>query len=380
MSTLLLFLFAVLAPAHAEAPEFLLGDLDVRLDLSHDWHMTRWSDYDFEARIEGDPVLLYAWSTTVRGPVDPPEAWAPVYERKIEDLQGTDPKIGEAQVHEAGGRAFAFVDASFTLAKAGRIVLRGATTEIDGRNFHFAVVAPARLASVASRNREAIAQRLEFTAEVPDPGYGATVEANGETTVLPADWRPLRPDEVSAVASRLTKLGLEDLEDCWSAVRPHPGSEADVMVSCSRGPLHLGVVDELSAGDADQLLRGKLFGQEAGDGTPVPTADRTALLYTPRDGIAFGAIPDGMRVRVVWALGEGDLGDAVTKALAGTTLDVPHAVGVGDQISYYVYHRPLSPVVLCPVGCLCGGVAVLLGGIALVVILRSRRRGDEDDE
>jgi hypothetical protein len=380
--SLLFLLGAWLSLATADAPEFLLGDLGVRLDLSKArWHMTRWSDFDFEAKGESDPILLYAWATSVRAPIAPTDAWAPVYESKIADLRGTDPQISATSEKEVDGRAFAYVDARFDLENAGRIALRGATTEIDGRNFHLAVVAPARLASQAARDRDEIVRRLVFSAALPEAAYGGTVEADGMSTRLPDGWRALADPELSAVSPRLVKLGLEDLEGCWAAVHPIPGSAPDVMVSCPRGPIHLGVVDEHSFEAHDATLREKLFGLEASPAERVEAGDRTGFLYTPRDGLAFGAVPDGDHVRVIWALGEGPLGDPVRAALQGTTVDEPHTVSVGDQVGYYVRHRPLSPAVLCPVGCCCGSLALLVGLVGVGVALRSRRRaGDEDDE
>ena len=67
--SILLLTSLIAAPAHAEdAPEFLLGDLGVRIDLPRSWRMTRWSDWDFNAELKRgrDTVLLFAWATPVQ--------------------------------------------------------------------------------------------------------------------------------------------------------------------------------------------------------------------------------------------------------------------------------------------------------------------------
>ena len=380
-TTLLLALtLSSLSPAAAEAPEYLLGDLGVRLDLSKSrWHMTRWSDFDFEAKGTSDPILLYAWATPVRSPVDDPSAWGPTFLAKIEGMKGTDPKIVGTSAQEVGGHAYAYVDASFKLKGAGNIALRGATTEIDGQNFHFAVVAPSRMGGRANRDRAEIARRLDFATAVPEAPTGGEVSADGLTTTLPEGWRPLATGELSAVTSRLVKLGLEDLEGCWTAIHPIPTEAPDVMVTCSR-PLALGVVDEHSFAARETILREKLFGMKEAGGVPVEAADRMGFLFTPRDGLAFGVLPDNDHVRVTWALGEGDLGGPVRSALTNARFDEPHEVEALEQISYYLGDRTFSPMVLCPLGCICGGVVLLAGGIGLGVMLRTRRRGDPEDE
>lgn len=378
-----LFALSVAAPARADAPEFLLGNLGVRVDLAPSrWHMTRWSDDDLEAKVESDPILLYVWHTPVRVPIEPADAWVSTYADKIEKLQGTDPKLANASVQKAGESQAAYVDMTFRLPKAGVIVLKGATIELEGRNLHIALVAPESHERAAARDRAVITAALDFKAlpnPIPDPGFGGEVSADGVTVKLPDGWRPLQGDELSIVSPQLAKLGLEDLTGCWTAIAPYAGRTADVMASCSR-PIHVGVVDAYSFAAAEQEVRTKLFGEKAPPGTQVDTPDRTGFLFAPRDGLAMGALPDGERVRVVWALGNGSLADPVRSVLQASVFPGPHAVTIGDQVSYYLHHRPFSPVVLCPIGCVCGFVAVIVAFVALIVLVRSRRRSHDDDE
>jgi hypothetical protein len=366
------------SPAHAEDPEFLLSDLQVRLDLPRArWRMTKWSTSDFEGQLQDDPVFLYAWSTAIRAPHAPPEPWGPLFVEKAESLGGSDASVASTSVHQAKDHAFTFVDVKLSF-QGTPIVLRGATTEIDGRNFHFAVVGNAKLAGKAERERESIADRLEFTAPVPELGLGGTVSMKGVTTMLPADWRPLQAGEFDALVPKLGKLGVEDFTECWLAVRKTPDTEPEVMASCKK-PMHLGVVDEHSFSDLEGTVRESLFGANVPPGTLVQMPDRTGFLFVPRDGLAMSVAPAGDEVAVVWALGHSPMGDSVKGALEGTTFEAPHTVATGDQVSYWISSRTTSPAVLCPLLCCVGGVGlvvVLAGGM---IFLRSRRSSEDDE-
>lgn len=365
----------------ADAPEFLLGDLGVRIDLPKSrWTMTRWSDWDFAAKAEKDPVLqVIVWATPIQAPVATPAEWSAVYVHKAEEMGGAKTEVTATSAEDVGDRKFAFVDMNFSASPAGAVAMRGATTEIAGRNFHLAVISGRKFARAAERERAEIVRRLEFTTPLADPGYGGTVETERVTTQLPPDWRPLQEGEIDVVTPQLVKLGLEDLTGCWTAIRPRPGQSAGVMVTCSR-PLHLGVVDADSFGEHEVTVREKLFGPSLPPGTPVEMPDRTGFLFAPRDGLAMGAAPDGEQVSVTWALGDGPLGDSVGGALRGTTFRNPHTATAGDQLWYWVRHRTFSPPVLCPSLCCLGSVGALGILVVSVGMLRSRRRSDEDDE
>jgi hypothetical protein len=368
----------VLSSAHAEDPEFLLSDLQVRLDLPQArWRMTKWSTSDFEGQQKDDPVFLYAWSTPIRAPSSPPEGWGPLFVEKAVALGGSDASVTSTSTHQAGDHAFSFVDVKLSF-QGTPIVLRGASTELDGKNFHFAVVGNAKLAKQAERERENIAAKLEFTAPVPDAGMGGTVSMKGVTTKLPPDWRPLQAGEFEALVPKLGKLGVEDFTSCWLAVRKAADKEPEVMASC-RKPMHLGVVDTYSFGGLEGTVRESLFGPSVPPGSPVEMPDRMGFLYVPRDGLAMGVAPDGEDVAVVWALGHSALGDSVKGALQGTTFETPHAVATGDQVSYWLGSRTTSPAVLCPLLCCVGGVGLVVVMAGGMIFLRGRRSSEEDD-
>jgi hypothetical protein len=372
---------AWVAPAFAEDPEFLLSDLNVRLDLDKSrWRMTRWSTFDFEAKVDNDPVLLSAWSTPVQTPVKPAEGWSALYEQRvIAAMKGDDPKTTRTAVEGVkDGAKWAFVDVTFQLPTVGAIALRGATAEIEGQNFHFAVVAPQKMANVADRERDKIVRKLEFTKPVPTLEYGGRVENEHLATKLPSGWRSLHEGELEGVGERILKFGVDDVTGCWVAIRPRPSAEPDVMVTCPRSE-HLGVVDEYSFADLDEGVRKKFFGGEIPAGRTLALVDRTGFLYAPRDGLAFAVIPDSDKVSVTWALGEGPLDDQVQAALAPATFSAPHLVTTNDQVNYYLKYQWSSPLVICPATCLLGGV-LLVGGLVVGAARRGRRGTAEDEE
>src|SRR5690606_14578172 len=94
--------------AATEAPEYLLGDLGVRVDLPRGWKMLRWSDWDFKAETQDGGVMLFAWGTPYQVPVEGEAAdWAPVYEAKVKELGGDAPKLVASRIRKEGGRAVA---------------------------------------------------------------------------------------------------------------------------------------------------------------------------------------------------------------------------------------------------------------------------------
>lgn len=368
------------AASAADVPEFLLADVGVRVDLPPSWKMTRWSDWDFQGQSADGSVLVFAWATPFQVPVTEAGPWAPVYEAKIGELSGQDAKPGAASLTDVGSRTMAYVDVGFAFGDGKRGTMYGATVEVDGKNFHFAAVSPDRFAAAGKRARQDLVARLAFVRPPPVSTFGAEVAAKGVTTRLPDDWRPTLDAEWTQLVPSLAKLGFEgDMTDCWIAVRPRPAATPDAMVTCPR-PLSLGVVDEHSAAAADEVVRKALFGPIPA-GLPVALADRTGLLYAPKEGIAFGVVPCAEGVSVTWSLGAGDLGPAVRAAMERSTYAGPHPVTTGETIAYWLTARTFSPQVLCPaLGCLgaAGALAVAAGAVAFGL---SRRAGPpEADE
>lgn len=372
-------------PPKAGAPEFLLGDLGVRVDLPKGgWRMTRWSDWDFAGESRDGSVLLFVWATPLQAPVgDDANAWAPIYTAKIEEMKGTEPKVTAAKVGDVNGRKVAWVDLGFEFGDSGqRGRAAGATIEIEGQDLHLMTVGPERVGRAVERGRGDLVERLEFPGGPLASTYGAEVSARGVKAKLPPDWRPPLDSEWSAVvaahAGTLEKLGVTDVTGCWTAIRTRPVDDPDLMVGCDR-PVFLGVVDEYSWAHGEATARERLFGASMPAGERVDLADRIGFLYTPREGLAMGVVPAEHGVAVTWAMGQGELGPSVGATMQGSTFSGPHPVETGEVVSYWLTQRTFSPQVLVPAACGLGGAVGLVAGVGMLA-MRGRRRTDEDDE
>ncbi len=389
MRTLSMMVFAVialLAPVRVasaeESPEFLLGDLGVRVDLpKRTWKMTRWSDWDFKGESSDGGTLLFAWGTPVQTPVGSANAWGPVFVAKVEELRGQDPEVSGGEVVRALGTDVAYTDVTFAFGDGAKGYVYGATVPIVGQSFHMAIVVPAKRAKAGAAARDMLIRRLEVVTEAAELDYGATVEAAGISTALPEGWRePLEP-ELKAINPRIGKLGIDDLEPCWVAIRPIPATEPDVMVTC-QGGLLLGVVDEHSFEAADTVVREKMFGRaEVAAGDAVTVGDRVGFAYAPVVGLAVGVVPYDQGVARTWVVGGEGVTEALTGAMQGSSYSGVHPASIGDQVSYWLVHRPFSPVVLCPLlGVFGVGGVVLLAGGGLMMRGRRNRYADFDDD
>lgn len=379
MSPMLLSLWSAASVASAEeAPEFLLGNLGVRVDLPRGWKMTRWSDDDFSGQNGDGSVLVFAWSTPIQVPIAEAPPWQKAFTAKVEEMSGKSPKPGPASVEEIAGRKVALVDVGFQFGDGRPGTMYGAVIEIPGRDFMLATISPDRFASAGKRARRDLVERLDHEDAPPPSTFGATVKLGGVETHLPDDFRPALDSEWSAVSPTLAKFGREDWTDCWIAVRPLPLKTPDVLASCP-SPLRLGVVDAYSFDTAEETVRAKLFGKALDPGAMVELPDRVGFLYTPRDGLAMGAVPTAAGVAATWALGDAGMGDAVRATLTQTTFDGPHPVEGGEVVSYWLTERTFSPQVLCPSLC-CVGAGVMVVAAGGLVAMRGRRRRDDDEE
>lgn len=392
-TTLLLFSLIAAPAAFAaatEAPEYLLGDLGVRVDLPRGWKMLRWSDWDFKAETQDGGVMLFAWGTPYQVPVEGEAAdWAPVYEAKVKELGGDAPKLVASRIRKEGGRAVAALDLGFTFGGGGAEgVLYGGTITVAGQNFHLATVTAKVNAARAEKARDEILERLDVREEgepLKTVAHGV-LSASGIETKLPDGWREPTPPELGEVTKRVAVLGLSDLSKCWIAMRPRPVLEPDVMVTCPAG-LQLGIVDDYSFGGVEPVVREAVFGKApVPPGEKLELSDRLGFLFDPRldaQGLAVAVVPYDQGIARTWALGRpGDdtLVDSVRAAALASTWSGPHPVTPADQASYYLTYRPTHPVVLGS-----GLVGVLLvGGVlggAGFALTRSRKRPlDLDDE
>ena len=370
-----------------EAPEFLLSDIDVRVDLNKKWKMTRWSDFDLKAETAG-PVFLFTWATDVQSDVSTFDAkvWKPMHLDKLEEMGGgIDPKVTNAEVVTIKGRNTALVDISFKLQSGGEAVLLGSTTAVEGRMVHVAFVAGKRFAKSADKHRLAILEDLDVKAAEADVAWGVSVEADGFSNTLAEGWRAPLEAEESIVTIAAGKMGVENTGNCWLALRPHGPATADSMIAC-QGGLMLGVIDEYSFEGVEPTIRERMFGKaEVGPAKQLELEDRLAFIYDITDkGLAVGVVPYEKGVARIWTIGEaGDetLLSALEEVLKSGDYGGAHPASAGDQLSYYTTYRPFSPVVLCPLFgiLLLGGSVVVVGGIMMARGKKNKYDLDDDD-
>ena len=377
---------ALAADEVEEAPEFLLGDYGVRVDLSSKWNMTRWSDWDLKAETR-DPLLMQAWGTPYQsdvGEVDP-KAWESVFTDRIDEEMGgaKEAKLTSAKVETVGGREVVLSDFDLVLNSGTKAVLRGATLAIEGQMFHLAVVSVSRFKSKADRARTELLDDLDVRSDAEALEFGVAMEGDGFQHTLPDGWRkPLKQEESGATA-RVSKLGLESLDDCWLGLSVDGPGEASALVAC-QGGLQLGVVDTYSFEGVEPTVRKRVMGSDSiAPARMVELSDRVGFLYDLTDkGLAVGVVPFENGVVRIWGVGENGedgLAEAVQATMIGGTYEGQHPASVGDRVNYYISYRPMSPVVLLPAGL---GV-LLLGGLGVGgFMLASRRKSpyDLDDE
>jgi len=377
-------LLAGVRPAHADAPEFLLSELGVRLDLpGSTWRMTRWSDWDFKGEAMDGALLLFAWATPIQTPVTKAEGWSAVHLAKIEELQGTDPQVTSTQLVEIRRRKIALVDAAFGLGKSGaRGVAHGASLEVAGHDLHILTIAPERLARAAENERRGILERLDVRTAPTEVTFGGPITGAHLQTVLPPDFREPLPAENEALSDVVSQLPLTDLQGCFTAIRPVAGESPDILVACPEREIELGVVDEYTFAAVDAAVRGRTFGAtaEIAPAEPIQLHDRMGLLFAPRDGLALGVVGHDQGVTRFWALGQpdGDLAGTVRATMRNATFSGPHPVKFGQQATYWLRYRNTSPVVLMP-GITCVFLAVVLAWGITTLALRPRRRRAHDE-
>ena len=373
MITLLLTLTALPALAD-DAPEFLLGDVGVRVDLPRTWQMTRWSDWDFKASRKDDTVLMFAWATpgVVTPKQDELSLWTGPWEAKARELDAYELEQKAVELVDKGGVPAITFDYDFVFKDKKEGVMFGATVPVEGQYFHFVTVTRDAFRTRAEESRDELLERLEVKSKPAELDWGPTLEAMGITTPLPEDWRAPTEAETAQLTKTAEELGLDGLAGCAVGARPRGLTEPEGLVVC-QGGLWLGVVDEYSFSGKDAELRELLFG-----GVAVPPAerldlpDRTGLLFHPDIGsraLYMAVVPYDRGLARYWAWGEQDrdaeVKASLTTAVQNSAFSGPHPTGPSDWVSYFISYRPTHPVVLGTVLALLaflGGLGFLLFG------------------
>lgn len=376
----------VASSAHAETPEdeyYLLGDYGVRVDLPDDWRSSAWSDAALEAEKEDRSLKLFAWGQV--GQITPVEAdldvWAKAFEAQVGTLGGNNPKVVSQKVVTLQGRPTARFELDFDFGKNLEGAMSGATFAVEGRVFHVAIITAAKRGSLASQAVEMVLERAEVRKPAVEVQPGQVVEASGVSVALPDGWRAPIGAELGMVASQARKLGVENLEPCWTALRHHAGADPDVLFTCPGGTL-LGVVDAYSFDGVAAALKPQLLGELPTDPPrQVVGADgRVGIVYAASgegSTLRVGVMPYGQGVAITRVFGashqEADFDAAVDHVLSAAAYTGEHPTGTADTVSYYLTYRPTSPLVLGPAALL---LALLGGGVFLATRGRKNKYAD----
>ena len=133
---------------------------------------------------------------------------------------------------------------------------------------------------------------------------------------------------------------------------------------------------DLAGGDLSAAMLGKhangVYATEVKPAKQVDLPDRVGFVYDLSEGgLSAAVVPYDQGVARTWVVG--DVDDASIPAAAeavvqGSTFSGPHPAGVGEQITYYLTYRTLSPIVLIPGLCLLAFLGiVVVGGGAMVL-------------
>ena len=358
--TALLFLLLVFVPvgfAQEEegAPEFLLADFDLRIDLPPTWKMTRWSDWDFKGEIKRDAsIKLFAWATPVQMAVveGDLEAWSKIHlDKVVTDFAGQDSKVVKSAVVGDAAR----YEIEFAFENGKQATMAAASFPIYGRMFHMVTVAAKTRSAEAVKTLDDLVARLEVNKKADEFEQEIKLENKGAETTLPEGWRPALNPEKEVAYKQASDLGVK-LKDCWMAIRPRPAVAPDVMVTC-QGGMWLGIVDTHSFKARDKKLRPFLFGDvEMEPAEMVELEDRVAFLYHPplhESTLYLGVVPYDQGLSRIWVMGTNSddaiLRGAIESAMNTTTYTGPHPASLGNYATYWLGDRILSPCVLIPV-------------------------------
>ena len=343
--------------AFAEEDEkYLLGDLGVRLDVSDDWRMTRWSDWDFKAQIDKGPILLWVWATDGQVPPgDDANAWLKAYTDRIESEGGHAWTLTGGTPSSVGGTEALLLEMRF---RAGRdeteLHLYGSTFAVEGQNVHLATIATSKHRARAEAARKKLLEDLEVRKAPVSFARQRDADTMGVSLTLPDGFRPaFEGAEEKAMMAQVSSLPVNDFSECIVAMRPLPMAVPDVFVMC-QGGIWLGVVDEHTVSSVGSVLAEKFFGTSLQVDPPTPLAlgDRLGLVYKPEletFSLAVGVAPYDQGVARYWVMSDQpgqDLTPVIREALTSSEYSGPHPEPVGAQLSYWLLARTTSPPTL----------------------------------
>lgn len=373
-------LVLLLLASFATAEPYALPGAGVTVDLPGGWQMTRYSDWDFNARTETG-LALELRTTPWQLPLDPEtgRAWATDYAHWLADAGATEVVADTPVRGTIGDREVLRTTLRFQFGGGSRGVAHVAAFPVDGKVAHVMVMAAAPNGLRASHGLETAVARVHVDQPPSDlASLGGTRSTDlGFKVALGSGWRVPLASEADEVKSLAGATGAGKAAACFTAVHPAPADGTSLLLLCKEA-WTLGVLDEASATDKGEQLRALLFGKAAAAvpaAEALEVADRTALLFRPPLAdydLRLAVLPYAGGAVHAWAVGPkggGALEPAVRSTLDGLTWDEGDGMpryAMGERVFHTIAYRPFHPLVLA-------SAAAVVAVMALVVRLMFRR-------
>lgn len=356
---------------------YALPDAGVTL-AAPNWHMSRWSDWDWKGRTPDNGSVASVWYTAFQFPVDEStrDAILANWTQKLTDEErGEGVAFSAPTIADEGGKYVIRAQAAF-MAGDTKAVFYGAAFATEGKLVHIGTYAAA---PNASRAKSAIDLLVAKAAISKQPGdvssLGGTLATDSTTLTLPPGWRRPLAAEQADVTAMYGRTLARDTDKCAAAIYPAAPGVADLALLCEGGP-DLGIVDEYSFATAGHTLASGLFGKAAdklAPAEPVLTAHGPAALLRANDGLYVAAIPMNEGSAVAWFVGRADadaeLAAAAKAMVASCTLKADRAPShaFGAMVAHTLTYNPTHPAVLAA-GAL---FMAILGGFGWLVLKKA---------
>jgi hypothetical protein len=309
-------------------------------------------------------VMVFAWAAGVQSPMSgtAAEDWSGEFLKKATTIGGSNPKQVAASFVDVDGATTASISIAFEF-DGSPMFLHGSAHEVAGSTFYISTIANKRNSRRASRLRDTLRDTLDLRNPPTDVSIGNTLSAAGVETTLPDGWRAPLDSEMAIVNKELSPIGVALEDHCFAAIHPHAGDiSPDLAITC-QGGMWLGVVDELSFSDKEEVLRHMVFGDApVKPAMPVLLNDRMGFAYQlglSDRALTVGIVPYSEGLSRTWIIGslanQASNVVALNTMLTNTSFAGVHPISLGDRAEYLMYRPVMFAGVL-------GAFLLLLGG------------------
>jgi hypothetical protein len=357
---------------------YLLNDVGVWLYLPPGLEPDAggWSDTGFRAKTADGGVEVHLWMTDFQVPItmDSMQVWGKDYLEKVDNLGGKNAKVTSAQLHDWGDKKGGEVDIEFDLKENIKGYAYHAIMQSNAQMIHIRAFTAGRNAPRGKELLQQVATSLKRVKEPAPELTGELTSKAGFTIAVPPGWRaPIAGPEVDKVLRRAESVGIDDIgeERCATAIVPPPMGELDVLLAC-RQKYFIGVVDEYSWKAEEKGLYELYHFEDAKipHAEQVQVGDRMGFYYTAREGekpMRLVVAPYEQGLLLLWGIAGSMDAAHLDETMKSTMASVKFTganggkpvVSLGEQLNYWVKHRPFSPQVLIPAFLAVVGLVVL---------------------